>query len=1011
LGRNGVLVSDLVTLAVALSVASGLWEKTVFPGVAWAAVALVWIAASTGVSAFFSNAWIGSRGLGTGRAVGLGLCVAASALTLKGLADPFSWREAGAFALMLAAALWGTRVALGLITRLGEADGGEGLRLGLAQCAAFLAVRPYARSGILGAGDANSYSLMIADVVAQWRAGIFPVLIGQSSFAFNGGFHPLRNAPYLAHLAWVLHLLSLGTLNVFALLNLTVVASMLGAVVGCYAALRISLPKNPWLALGLAVLFGLCPGGLAPLYGGDMYPTFMTLPFVPWFFLGVQRSSQSPEKGWPWVLQGTALAAMWMAHPPVAAWATLLAGLAALGVVVRERQWTGYRGMVPATGAFLALAGYLLVSVASLGLPQVTRADALSTLDYKMSVLHQSWANSLMPVSNDVGRLLGDVQLGYGLWACVLVAAWGASRERAGRTLLGCFALMIVFAWPIPGVTRLAWESLPTALLAVTNQWPVERFYVLLAGVAVFVSAPALGRLSSRGPTQRMAVAVLVLCACLWSAGEIRKFYGRAALIGASVQSSGNLLLPENITLSRTHSYEYLGTPSYFSNGHMDPRLETRLLDRTTRQPFADGATLRSDGSMGAPHVSPFVLEGAGSNAVPHTLQLDPGQPQVLRFDFLGNNPEGELQFVGDTLSDHYSLPLSGLSRSFGAGPQSSRSLILQNSTHVAEAVTIRFVAKGSMSGGAFARVTSEPLAEGARAIRLLSLTPFHAWVVADRNCFLETPKLFVPGYSARVDGAKVLLLKTAEGLVAVPLLKGSHDVSLTYDGGALLLLSYWGSACAWLALIVVVSSVAFRRMDAAGSDPGAVEPRFRWDGTLGVGRASACVAVVAAAAAGYWLLTKPSHTEGYGEVRMTVLLPWVVDGRSEPLVTTGSTGAGDCVYVTYLDGLHVLVGHDKWGYGGAKSAPIAVDPTVPQEIEINMVSMHRFGEGVAPGGSSGPGKNLTVTWNGVAVLTEDSGAYPSAPDHVTVGENRIGGSTALPRFSGEILKITRGAP
>ena len=80
-----------------------------------------------------------------------------------------------------------------------------------------------------------------------------------------------------------------------------------------------------------------------------------------------------------------------------------------------------------------------------------------------------------------------------------------------------------------------------------------------------------------------MAVAVLVLCACLWSAGEIRKFYGRAALIGASVQSSENLLLPENITLSRTHSYEYLGTPSYFSNGHMDPRLETRLLDRTTR--------------------------------------------------------------------------------------------------------------------------------------------------------------------------------------------------------------------------------------------------------------------------------------------------------------------------------------------------------------------------------------------------------------------------------------------
>jgi hypothetical protein len=201
---------------------------------------------------------------------------------------------------------------------------------------------------------------------------------------------------------------------------------------------------------------------------------------------------------------------MWMAHPPVAAWATLLAGLAALGIVVRERQWTGYRGMVPATGAFLALAGYLFVSVASLGLPQVTRAEALSTLDYKMSILHQSWANSLLPVSSDGRRLLGDVQLGYGLWACVLVAAWASAREKAARSLLGCFAVMLVFAWPIPAVTRLAWESLPTELLAMTNQWPVERFYVLLAGIAVFLSGPALGRLSARGPRQRIAISCLV---------------------------------------------------------------------------------------------------------------------------------------------------------------------------------------------------------------------------------------------------------------------------------------------------------------------------------------------------------------------------------------------------------------------------------------------------------------------------------------------------------------------
>jgi len=1004
-----MLVSDLGTLAVALSVASRMWEKTVFPGVAWAAVALVWIAATSGLSALLSSSWLRSGGSATCSAVGLGLSVAASALTLKGLADPFSWREASAFALMLAAALWGTRLALGLIIRLSEADEGEGFRLGLAQCAAFLAVRPYAQSGILGAGDAYSYSLMIADFVAQCRAGIFPVLIGQSPFAFSGGFHPLRNAPYLAHLAGIFHLLSLGTLNVFALLNLAVVASMVGAVLGCYAALRISLPKNPWLALGLAVLFGLCPGVLAPLYSGDMYPTFMTLPFVPWLFLGVQRSSDHPGKAWPWILQGTALAAMWMAHPPVAAWATLLAGLAALGIVVRERQWSGYRGMLPAAGAFLALAGYLFVSVALLGLPQVTRAEALSTLQYKMSILHQSWANSLLPVSSDGRRLLGDVQLGYGLWACVLVATWASAREKAARSLLGCFAVMLVFTWPIPAVTRLAWESLPTELLAMTNQWPVERFYVLLAGIAVFLSGPALGRLCARGPRQRIAISCLVAGACLWSAGEVRKFYMRASLVGASAQSSENRLLPENITLSRTHSYEYLGTPSYFSNGHMDPRLETRLLDLKTRMPFADGATLRPDAALDAPRVTDIELGGAGPKAHSPSVLLGPGQSEVLRFDFLGKAPEGELQCLGGTLDDFYSLPFSGMPRAFGAGPKSGRCLILQNSTNAAETVSIRVVGKAGLSGGTVARVAVEPLAEGTRAVRLLSLTPFHARVVANRDCFVETPKLFVPGYSATVDGTTVLAQKSAEGLVAIPVPKGTHDVSLSYRGSTILRLSYWGSACAWLALIAVTCGVAFRRRDAAEPATRATKRPPLWDGKLGPWQAAAVAA--AAVAAGCWLLKKPFPTEGYGGVRMRVVIPWAVEARSEPLVTTGIAGAGDCVYVTYLDGLHVIVGHDKWGYGGAKSAPILVDPTVPQEIGIDMASMHSPGEGVVPRGSSGPRKTLAVTWNGVTVLTEDTEEFSSAPDHVTVGENRVGGFNTVPRFSGEILAITRSVP
>jgi hypothetical protein len=116
-----------------------MWEKTVFRPIAWAAVALVWLSVAAAAAALTSTMGNGRAGAGPWGAAGLALSVGASALALKLLAEPFTWRPAGAFALMLAAAVWGTQLALGLVARQGRADGWEGIRLGLAQCAAFLA--------------------------------------------------------------------------------------------------------------------------------------------------------------------------------------------------------------------------------------------------------------------------------------------------------------------------------------------------------------------------------------------------------------------------------------------------------------------------------------------------------------------------------------------------------------------------------------------------------------------------------------------------------------------------------------------------------------------------------------------------------------------------------------------------------------------------------------------------------------------------------------------------------
>ncbi|HEY4989539.1 MAG TPA: hypothetical protein VII09_07020, partial [Opitutaceae bacterium] len=640
-----------------------------------------------------------------------------------------------------------------------------------------------------------------------------------------------------------------------------------------------------------------------------------------------------------------------------------------------------------------------------LKLPVVTRPAALETIDFKMGILRGAWAQSLRPVSKDGSNLLGDLQLGYGLWICLLAAAAVAVRERAGRTLLACFALVLLFAWPIPVATRLAWSSLPTQLLAVTNQWPVERFYVLLDALAVFIIGAAFSRSASAGKGQRIFLSAVLAAACLWCTAEARKFFLRAAAISVPEAASEKMHLPENIVVSRTHSYEYLGTPAYFSNGHVDPRLETRLIGREDRKVFADGSTARPGSRPAGAGSRTMDLRDPKDGFFPATIDLEAGETSVLHFDFLGRQPAGELQVTGASLADVYTLPFSGSAKAFGTGPDSSHVLFLENSAQKRETVAFRFLRTGADTGDIFARVTVEPLAPAERAIRLDSLTPFHASVTADRDSYLETPKLFVPGYRATVDGVPVPFARSPEGLVAIPLSRGEHDVRLDYPGSRLLRWSYYGSGAAWIlmmAAVCVASQGGERRL-------GSWFARIRPDATPFRGRRRMVrvgVFVAVAFAAGFVARARGTRPTGRGAVRMSILLPWPELGRTEPLVTTGRPGAGDFISLTYVDGSHVVVAHDKWGIGGARSAPIAVDFERPQDVEIGMSSLG----GDAPGSPSAPPR-VFVRWNGVPVLSEEAAAHPSTEKEVTFGENPIGGSSTAPRFSGEILSVVPEDP
>jgi hypothetical protein len=134
----------------------------------------------------------------------------------------------------------------------------------------------------------------------------------------------------------------------------------------------------------------------------------------------------------------------------------------------------------------------------------------------------------------------------------------------------------------------------------------------------------------------------------------------------------------------------------------------------------------------------------------------------------------------------------------------------------------------------------------------------------------------------------------------------------------------------------------------------------------------------------------------------MSVQFPYDMIGLSEPLVVTGEKGAGDFVYVNYVDLHHIIVGFDHWAHGGFQSDPIEVDYGVVHHIAVNMDSLYPAGSA-----SASPGR-VHVSIDGEVVLDQKGRCYPSGSDEIRIGENTIGGSTCGPVFSGQVLSIER---
>ena len=725
------------------------------------------------------------------------------AVAVLGLRPVFHWSQSPTQLALGASVLPAVVIgAYRLIHRLGgPADRREIWRQLVLVAGVFALLHPLFCGQLMGAWDAKLYAEAMQDFLGQIKAGIFPVFVSQTEIAPWGSVFPFRMAFYHFHFGALLDLLTWHSLNVYAVQHLTLILSGFGGALGLYAVLKKLAPARAWDCAALALLYLGCPAWLSAYYGLDMYFTVMTLPWLPLVIYGTMRLFQ-PECGWrTYLLLGVALAATWLAHPPVGFWTAVvvtMSQLLRLATGGQRPSWRDLGGLALAAGVCLLLCAGLFVSLADARIPGELVDPSTQVIASLRSVVPRVF----QPVSAAAERL-SDMQLGY---ACQLLLLAGVmfrpyDGRRAHAILLGLAAGLCVLIYPVPGITAPLWRALPWEVTNITNVWPMQRLYPLLATLAAFIALGAVRTMptSRRATAWRLAAFVTML---FWTGLEAEKFLRRGRVYTKSLEATRVISEIENSPLLSSWTAYTPHLPPYTLEGRVnDPRLLNRLLDPTAKIELASNARAAGGPATTAPMIVNATHLDRG------VLQLTPGftlEPEVryqLTFFFTDANYAGVLQL----------LPLHDIHLRF------YREIPLPSKPSSPLTLTVWTTEKAPLPVDMLLRTTDAANAEGAHPaflryqlvpyraaelpIKITSLAPYRASVETAQPALLETHRFFARGYRALVNGHAVPVTESPGHLAMLPLDSGRNEVRLDYVGPPLVRAAFWVSAFSWIAV------------------------------------------------------------------------------------------------------------------------------------------------------------------------------------------------------------------
>lgn len=406
----------------------------------------------------------------------------------------------------------------------------------------------------------------------------------------------------------------------------------------------------------------------------------------------------------------------------------------------------------------------------------------------------------------------GDWQPGIGLWIVLgfLAVDFFRTRSVAAKLWFTVSLLPIFMIVRVPGVSEFLAGYAPPWLARVGGLTFTLRLMPTVAGLLAVGWLVWLAGRPKPGKMARIAVRVVILLAVGWSAYEAVVIVRPAFGATASRTVTENRFRAENIVLER-FAYDLIPIPTYFSNGVTDPGLQARVLDDLKRVRIDPGVTaLRMEETGRTPLrlvCLPYEPPAPDWLRLGPSLTLAPGEHVLLRFEFdARQNYGGYLFMISDRGYREYALPESGLRRAFGTTAKASRVISLWNSGPVAERYAFSFRRGPGCTlpsdGSLFANVFVSHYDAGRALVRVDSLMPYRMIAAMSWPGFVESGRVWLPGYEATVDGRPSAVKVSPEGLAMVPVGAGQHTVELRYRGTGELWVTWFLSAFSWFGLI-----------------------------------------------------------------------------------------------------------------------------------------------------------------------------------------------------------------